>query len=88
MRTLRGLDAAPVIRAYRERVEAIRDETLARSMKQLEQGISPDKVLVTLARSLTSKLMHDPSVHLRDAAREGHSDMLALIRHLLDLRTE
>jgi len=43
-------------------------------------------VLAQMARTLTNKLIHCPSTHLRQAGFEGRSEVLAIARELFDLK--
>ena len=43
-------------------------------------------MLNTLARSLTNKLIHSPTIELRRASAEGKPEVLELARDLLGIR--
>ena len=83
---LRSLDAVATIRAYREKVNRIRDQELTKARRLLAAGHDPDEVLQQLARGLGNKLAHAPSVHMRRAGFEGREDFLQAARELLDLK--
>ncbi|MFK4133139.1 glutamyl-tRNA reductase [Pseudomonas luteola] len=85
MHRLRELAAVDVLRAYRQQAEQMRDEELARAQRQLANGVAPDQVLAALARSLTNKLLHAPSVQLKKLSAEGRIDALALAQELFAL---
>jgi glutamyl-tRNA reductase len=85
MAWLRSLDAAGLIQDYRQRSEQLRDEVLERAQRQLEAGKPPADVLNFLAHTLTNKLLHAPSTRLRQAAREGESDILQAANELFQL---
>ena len=85
MAWLRSLDAAGLIQDYRQRSEQLRDEVLDRAQRQLEAGKPPADVLNFLAHTLTNKLLHAPSTRLRQAAREGESDILQAANELFQL---
>lgn len=84
----RSLDAVATIRAYREQAEALREQTLAEARQRLARGDDPDAVLDFLARRLTRRLTHKPTVALRHAGREQRHGFLADIQELLDLDTD
>ncbi|MFU8797805.1 MAG: glutamyl-tRNA reductase, partial [Gammaproteobacteria bacterium] len=46
MRSSRALDAVPMIRAYREKVEAMRYEELMRALGRIKQGADPEEMLI------------------------------------------
>lgn len=85
MARLRELAAVDVLRAYRQQAESLRDDELQKAQRQLANGASADEVLAQLARSLTNKLLHAPSVQLKKLSAEGRLDALALAQELFAL---
>jgi glutamyl-tRNA reductase len=81
----RSLDAVSTIRQLREQAEAQRDEVLYKARQQLASGRDPQEVLEYLAHTLTNKLTHQPSIHLRQAGIDGRTDLLDAARELLNL---
>ena len=79
----RSLDAVGTIRAYRERADATRARTLEQAQRMLAQGYSADEALAFLARTLTRRLIHAPTVALRRAGRDEHTEMIDAARSLL-----
>ena len=57
-----------------------------KALKALQRGEPAEEVLNTLARSLTNKLIHSPTIELRRASAEGKPEVLELARDLLGLR--
>ena len=84
MAWLRSLDAAGLIQDYRHRAEELRDDVLARALRQLDAGKPPAEVLNYLAHTLTNKLLHAPSANLRNAALRGDVDLLSAAERLFD----
>lgn len=82
---LRSRDAVDTIRSYREHAEHLRDEALHHAQQQLASGKDPHQVMSDLARVLTNKLIHQPSVQLSRAAYNGREDMLENARVLFSL---
>ena len=85
LRSLKGVDT---IRAFREQAEHKRDEQLAQAKKQLAAGKDPEQVMNELARTLTNKLIHEPSAQLNQAAYSGHKEILDTARELFNLEPE
>jgi len=83
---LRSRDAVDTVRAFRSQAERTRDAELEKAIKSLERGDTPEDVVNTLARSLTNKLIHSPTIELRRASAEGKPEVLALARDLLGIR--
>ena len=83
----RARDAAGAIRDLRQRAEEIRSEELARAGSRLAD-LSPREreTVETLTTQIVNKLLHAPTVALKDAARNGHEpEQVSLIRRLLGL---
>jgi len=43
-------------------------------------------VVAVTTRQLINKLMHDPSVALREAGAEGRTEILDIVRELFDIK--
>lgn len=85
---LRSLQGVDTIRALREQAEAKRDEQVNLAMKQLAAGKDPEQIITELARTLTNKLMHEPSAQLNQAAYAGQKDILNTARELFNLESD
>lgn len=73
---------AHTIRAYRGQIEEICQAELLKSQQQLLQGMNPADVLDMFAQAFTKKLLHAPSVQLRQAGAEGRFDLLTFAKQL------
>jgi len=83
MAWLHSLDlVATTIRAYRKQIENLCESELAKSLRQLQRGDDPAQVLTVFARALTQKLLHTPTVQLRQAGFEGRIEILQLAQQL------
>ena len=82
---LRELAAVDVLKAYRQQSERLRDEELQKAQRLLANGGNPEDVLMQLARGLTNKLLHAPSVQLKKLSAEGRLDALAMAQELFAL---
>jgi len=85
MHWVRALDAEPTIRALRETAAATREAELARARQRLARGEDPHAVLEDLARVLTNKFTHAPSVALKRADHDGNESLLEAARRLFNL---
>ena len=63
------------LRRLRGHGEAARADALARARAQLASGASPESALEFLAHTLTNRLLHAPTVALREAAIAGDADL-------------
>ena len=55
--------------------EAARADALGKARAQLATGMAPEQALELLAHTLTNRLLHAPTVALREAARSGDAEM-------------
>ncbi len=85
MQRLRELAAVDVLKAFRQQAEHLRDDELARAQRSLANGMGVEDVLVQLARGLTNKLLHAPSVQLKKLSADGRFDALAVAQELFAL---
>lgn len=70
------------IRTYRSQIEAICNGELEKAYQQLLLGAEPRDVLHVFSRTLTNKLLHAPSVTLRQAGKEGRFELLHFAKQL------
>lgn len=82
---LRTRQSADVVRSYRESALSIQEAELAKALKSLERGESAESVAARLARDLTNKLIHAPTMGLRRLARSGDDGQVSRARMLLGL---
>ena len=69
-----GNRSAPLKR-LRAHGEAARTDVLARAQQQLAAGHDPGAVLEFLAHTLTNRLLHAPTIALREAALTGNAEL-------------
>ena len=84
-RELRGYRAVDTIRLLREDVQRLADAECLRALKLIESGKAPDEAIQQLARQLTNKFLHGPTVALRSAAERGDLSLLEAANRLFDL---
>ena len=85
MRQLRVMNSADTIRNFRERLEKLRDQELTKALDSLARSENPPAVLASLAHHLTNKIMHQPTMKLRQAAAAEQWDVLLLVKELFNL---
>ena len=73
---------ATTIRAYRKQIEDLCNMQLTKAFRQIDRGDDPVQVLAGFAHALTNKLLHNPSVQLRQAGVEGRFELLELAQQL------
>ena len=82
----RSLGIVSTLKNFRQKAELIRDSELEKALKQLEKGEDPEKILTSLARLLTNKLIHAPSVQMKKASADGHDELIQLANVLFELQ--
>ncbi|MDO9521385.1 MAG: glutamyl-tRNA reductase [Pseudohongiella sp.] len=85
LKQLRALSAVGTLRAFREKADAIRQTELDKAVRALDKGVPADKVLEALARGITNKLIHTPSVQMKKASAEGRDELVQLTQELFEL---
>lgn len=84
---MRSQGAESVIKDYRQQAELSRDEMLSKALIQLQNGRSTEEVLNHLAYALTNKLIHTPSVQLKEASINNRDDLIAAAREIFKLKS-
>ncbi|GGC04414.1 glutamyl-tRNA reductase [Marinobacterium zhoushanense] len=84
---LRELEAVDTLTALREQGQAICDAELDKALRLLAQGRDAEQVLRQLARGITNKMLHQPTVQLRKASADGRTELAALVHELYQLST-
>jgi glutamyl-tRNA reductase len=83
---LRAQGATATIRDFRHHAEQIRDEALEKARQSLRKGKSPEEALDLLASLLTNKLIHTPSVQIKQAGVYERHELIAAARELFQLK--
>ncbi len=83
IRELRVADASDVIKEFRDYVQTIRDEELSDALKSIQSGKDPAVVLATLAHNITNKTLHPPTIKIRQAAYDGHTELISAAKKIL-----
>jgi glutamyl-tRNA reductase len=85
--SLRTRDAAPLIRRLRAEADRTRQQTLEQALQMIAHGRTHEEALQFLANTLTSRLIHVPSQHLRDAAETGDTEVLEALARIYRVDT-
>lgn len=73
--TLAASSRTAPLKRLRAHADQARDDVLAKARQQLENGQDPKAVLEFLAHTLTNRLLHAPTVVLREAALTGDVEL-------------
>src|SRR5690606_29826964 len=80
-------DVVPVIRELRESAEALRRSEVEKALRRLSHLAPDDQALVDqLTRQILNKILHRPTVRLREAASRGAGEAVVhAARYLFEL---
>jgi glutamyl-tRNA reductase len=81
----RAKQVNPIITALREQGEGIRDEVLAQARRRIAKGIDSNEVIEFATAALMKKLLHNPSVRLREAGEASEEDIIQAAQILFGL---
>jgi glutamyl-tRNA reductase len=81
----RSLAAVDLVKHYRKSAEQVRQQELERALAAITRGDDPQQVVAQLARGITNKLIHAPTLGLKQASAEGRHDVLGHAVRLLGL---
>lgn len=83
-----GRGVVQTIRSLRSKAERLRDDEVSRALAKLQHLPEADREqIVYLAKALTNKFLHDPTVRLRGSVGNGtEGQIIDAVRYLFDLR--
>ena len=82
MTWMRGRRVSSTIARVRESAAGAGEEVLAKARRRLRGGAPAEEVIEYVARTLTNKLLHAPSVGIRAAGADGRPDIVEAARVL------
>jgi glutamyl-tRNA reductase len=85
VRQRRAHQSRALLTRFRDQAEAVKAVELARAVKELNGGGDPEAVLASLARAITNKLIHQPTVAIREASADGRADLFEYLKTLYRL---
>ena len=71
-----------ILRDFRNANTLIKEEELFKAIKNLEKGIEPKEVVIQLANQLTNKIIHEPTLKIKNAL---DCNDLSLIKAVIEL---
>lgn len=81
----RSKAVAPLIAALRDHGDALRHEVLHEARRRLDKGADSQEVMEYVAASLLKKLLHQPSVRLREAGETSDDEFIHTVSELFGL---
>jgi glutamyl-tRNA reductase len=82
----RSKEVAPVITALRDHGDELREQVLVQARRRLAKGADSDEVLEYVTSALLKKLLHQPSVRLREAGENSDREFVEAVRELFGLK--
>jgi len=80
---LAGQDSTETIVAIRAHADIARRELVEKARRRLDAGDDPAAVIDAFGNALVARLMHGPTVRIREAAQDGRDDIVRLAHDLL-----
>ena len=81
----RSRQVAPVISSLRNYSDTLREEVLTQGRRRLRKGADADEVMEYVTAALMKKMLHQPSVALRQAGEVGDDSLVDNARKLFGL---
>jgi glutamyl-tRNA reductase len=81
----RAKQVNPIITALRDHGQLIRDEVADQARRRLAKGVDSKEVIEFATAAMMKKLLHNPSVRLREAGEASQEDIIEAARLLFGL---
>ncbi len=81
----RSKEVAPIITALRDHGDDFRAQVLEQGRRRLAKGADSDEVLEYVTSALLKKLLHQPSVRLREAGEQSDKEFINIVSELFGL---
>ncbi len=88
MTWLKSLNAINTLCQFRKKAESIRDECINNAFKQLKNGKDTEKIITKMARQLTNKIMHNPTIQVKQASIDERDDLIKAANTLFNLAND
>ena len=85
LRDQRVRESQSTLTALRRQAERLRDDELERTLAELARGGDPAELIKRLANGLTNKLIHKPTIALRDAGANDRAEVIRVVKELFSL---
>lgn len=84
-REQRVLLSTDTIKLFRQQMTDVSAREVAKTLKQLENGLPPEDAVQQLARNLTNKFLHEPTSQVKKDSADGRNDLLISLKKLFGL---
>ena len=79
-------DNSKILRDFRNANILIKEEEILKAITNLNKGDAPKDVLIQLANQLTNKIMHEPTVKIKNALECNNHSLIEAVVELYDLK--
>lgn len=76
MNWLQAETAVDVLKTMRCKAQAVEEEAVEKALKELKSGQDPEKVIKCLAHRMRRKLLHYPSIRLKEAGKKQDDELV------------
>jgi glutamyl-tRNA reductase len=80
-----ALEHQSAVLKLRRHAQQMRDSALYKARAALARGESPESVLESLSNQLSNKLLHAPTLAMKQAALDGDTELLRAAERLFEL---
>ncbi len=74
-----------ILRDFRKTHNVIKDEEILKAITNLKKGEEPREVIIQLANQLTNKIMHEPTIKIKNALEWNNEPLIEAAVELYDL---
>ena len=69
---------------FRKQIQDAQNEAITKALKQLDQGIAPEEVVIESIRKLTNLFLHKPTTQLKQAIKDKEEHILEASKYLFE----
>ncbi len=84
----RAKEANPIITALRDHGHSIRDEVMEQARRRLAKGMDGEDLIEYATAAMMKKILHNPSVRLREAGEASNDEIIAAAKILFGLEED
>ena len=84
----RAKEANPIITALRNQGQSIRDDVADQARRRLASGMDSEDLIEYVAAAMMKKMLHNPSVRLREAGEASNEEIIAAAKILFGLEED
>ena len=79
-------DKLRILRDFRNANNLIKEEEILKAITNLEKGDEPKEVIIQLANQLTNKIIHEPTIRIKNALDCNNQRLIEAVIELYNLQ--